>query len=107
MKLSKNMIFITGQARPLKDDVINNVYQVLSLSLIIDRETNIIVDADCTTVMSLTSNFIKEIIIGRNIITDINDIEHEIRERFFGLIQKPLIVSLKDAYNRYRMICAK
>jgi len=107
MIYAKNMIFITGQARPIKEDVINNVYQVLSLGLVIDKETNIIVDVDCTTVMDLTKNFIREILIGRNFIMDINDIEHEIRERFFGLIQKPLIVSLKDANNRYRMICAE
>lgn len=107
MIYSKNMIFITGQARPIKDDVINNVYQVLSFGLVIDRNTDIIVDVDCTTVMDLTKNFIREILVGRNFVTDINYIELEIKERFFGLIQKPLIVSLKDANNRYRMICAK
>lgn len=107
MIYAKNMIFITGQARPIKDDVINNVYQVLSFGLVIDRNTDIIVDVDCTTVMDLTKNFIRDLLVGRNFVAEINDIEHDIRERFFGLIQKPLIVSLKDANNRYRMICAK
>ncbi len=104
MSYSKNTVFVTGQARPIKDDVINNVYQVLTLSLIIDRESNIIIDADINTVLNITKKFIQEIILGKNIVSDIDSIESEIRERFFGLIQKPLIVSLKDACNRYNMI---
>ena len=104
MKYPKNTIFVTGTARPIKEDVINNVYQVLSLSLVIDKNTNIILDADATTILDITRNFLKEILIGKDFI---EDIEQELRDRFFALIQKPLIASLKDAHNKYRMIIAK
>ena len=107
IKYPKNTIFVTGTARPIKEDVINNVYQVLSLSLVIDKNTNIILDADATTILDITRNFLKEILIGKDFIEDIKDIEQELRDRFFALIQKPLIASLKDAHNKYRMIIAK
>ena len=107
MNYPKNTILITGQAKPIKEDVINTVFQTLSLGLVIDRDTNIIIDANVTAVMDVTRNFIIDILIGKNFITEFEDINNEIRERFFGLIQKPLIVSLKDAHNRYRMILLK
>lgn len=37
-------------------------------------------------------------------VEDLRVMEEEIRNRFFGLVQKALIVSLKDAYNRYMMV---
>lgn len=103
----KNSVLITGQARPIKEDVINNVFQTLSLGLVIDRDTDIIIDANITAVMDVTRNFIRDILIGKNFVTEFEDINNEIRDRFHGLIQKPLIVSLKDARNRYRMILLK
>ena len=57
--------------------------------------------------MDMTSDFIRGILIGHNLITEIYDIEQEIKSRFFGLVKKALIVAVKDAHNRYRMICAE
>lgn len=50
-----------------------------------------------------TEEFIKDIICGY-IIYEVDEIIEEIRARFYGLVQKTLIVALKDVYNRYLMI---
>ena len=100
MEYITNTVFVTGTGRPTKEDAITSVYQVLSLSLIVDSKTNIIVDASCNSVMDMTSDFIRGILIGHNLITEIYDIEQEIKSRFFGLVKKALIVAVKDAHNR-------
>ncbi|MCT4620543.1 MAG: DUF3870 domain-containing protein [Marinisporobacter sp.] len=107
MHYEPSTIFVTGRGKPAKDDVITNVYQVFTLSLIVDTKTDIIVDANVNSVMEMTSDFIRGILTEYNLITEICDIENEIKCRFFGLVQKALIVALKDAYNKYQMICTQ
>ncbi|MHB1651793.1 MAG: DUF3870 domain-containing protein [Desulfitobacteriaceae bacterium] len=97
-------IFITGQAKPSKEDVISVLYQLFFISLIVDSETDIIVDATCNTVRVMTRDFIRSLLVGRNLATGIDDMAQDIRNRFFGLVQKTLIVALKDAHNRYIIV---
>lgn len=104
MEYGKDTVFITGVAKPTKDDPIASTYEVFFISLIIDKTTDQIVNVACNTASNMTEDFIRSLLIGRTIVGDLEVIEEEIRSRFFGLIHKALIVSLKDAYNRYRMV---
>jgi len=98
---SRTTVFITGVAKPAKDDPIANDYQVFFLSLVVDRETDIVIDATCNTARDMTKDFIRSLLVGRNLTDELEEMVADIRHRFFGLAQKPLIVALKDAYNRY------
>ncbi|KLU58881.1 hypothetical protein CEB3_c48990 [Peptococcaceae bacterium CEB3] len=107
MKFGPSTMLITGQAKPSKEDVISVVYESFFVSLIVDGETDIILDVTCNTIRDMTTDFIRSLIVGQNLITGIDDILRDIRCRFFGLVQKPLVVALKDAHNRYVMIKKK
>lgn len=94
-------VFLTGHAKPVKDDAINAVYQVFSLSLIVDTRDDMIVDVGCTMVMDKSESFIRALLTGRNLLTDMDSMQEQIKTRFFTLAQKPVLVALKDAQNRY------
>lgn len=104
MEYAPTTVFITGVAKPAKDDPIADDYQVFFLSLVVDRETGLIVDATCNTARDMTKDFIRSLLVGRNLATELGEMVTDIRRRFHGLAQKPLIVALKDAYNRYTVI---
>ncbi|MBC8014407.1 MAG: DUF3870 domain-containing protein [Sporomusaceae bacterium] len=104
MEYGKDTIFITGVAKPAKDDPIASIYDVFFISLIVDKNTDRIVNISCNTASNMTGDFIRSLLIDRNMAEDLGAMEGEIRSRFFGLVQKALIVSLKDAYNRYMMV---
>jgi len=97
----KDTVFVTGVAKLAKDDPIASVYNVFFLSAIVDRKTDLIVDVTCNTASDMTREFIRAMVVGRNLASGIDDMAREIRSRFFGLVQKPLIVALKDAHNHY------
>lgn len=101
MDYSESSVFVTGHAKPAKDDAIHTVYQVFSLSLIIETADNRILDVACTTVMGKSEEFIRSMLCGKNIVTDMDSILEQIRRRFLTMAQKPMIVALKDAQNRY------
>ena len=104
MDYEPSTVFITGQAKPGKEDAISSLYSVFFVSLVVDLETDIVIDATCNTVRGMTETFIRGLLVGRNFATDLNGMVTEIQHRFFGLVQKTLIVALKDAHNRYMMV---
>jgi hypothetical protein len=106
VEYSESTIFVTGVAKPSKDDPISSIYDVFFLSLIVDKETEIIVDATCNTARDMTKDFVRCLLVGQSLTREIDSMVQAIQHRFFGLAQKALIVALKDAYNRY-MIAKK
>lgn len=104
MNYNKNTVFVTGIAKPGKDDPVASRYDTFFISCIVDKSNDLIVNAACNTASPMTEDFIRSLLVGRNMATEVDLMTQEIRGRFFGLLQKALIVSLKDAHNRYMMI---
>lgn len=97
-------ILVTGVAKISKDDPISSSYEVFFVSLVVDRETGVIVDSTCNTARDMTKEFIRSLLVRRNLETGIEEIVGEVRSRFFGLVQKSLLVALKDAHNRFLVL---
>jgi hypothetical protein len=97
-------IFVTGVAKVAKDDPIASSYQVFFVSLVVDQDTGVIVDATCNTARDMTKDFIRSILVGGNLAGGVEELSDQIRKRFFGMAQKPLLVALKDAHNRYMVV---
>jgi hypothetical protein len=107
LEYADNTVFVTGVAKPSKDDPIASMYEVFFLSLVVDRDSGIIVDATCNTAREMTKDFIRSLLVRRNLAEGVDGMVGEIRRRFFGLAQKALIVALKDAHNHYVMAKSK
>jgi hypothetical protein len=97
-------IFVTGVAKVAKDDPIASSYQVFFVSLVVDQESGGIVDATCNTARDMTKDFIRSILVGGNLASGVEELSDQIRRRFFGMAQKPLLVALKDAHNRFMVV---
>ena len=99
-----NTILVVGQAKPSKEDAIYNLHGEFYISLVLERETGKILDMDCNTILEVTKNFVVTMLVGKSIRDDVQELEREIKERYFALTQKPLIACIKDAHNRYMMV---
>lgn len=99
----EDSVFITGVAKVSKEDAINAMYGAFSLSMVIDIHTNKIINASANMVMEDTNLFLREILVGKNIVTDVALISEIIKKRFLALSQKAVLVALRDAQNRYLM----
>ena len=104
MEYGPSTILLTGVAKISKDDPISSSYEVFFVSLVVDRETCVIVDATCNTARDMTKEFIRSLLVRRNLETGIEDMVDEIRSRFFGMAQKSLLAALKDAHNRFLVL---
>lgn len=103
MTVDRNTVYVTGISKPTSNDPITSTYESFFVGLIIDRETDRIEDMTCNTVKEMTCQFIKSIMVGYNIVEDMDGLIEEINGRFLGLAQKAVVAALKDARNKYLM----
>ncbi|MEW9094521.1 MAG: DUF3870 domain-containing protein [Clostridiaceae bacterium] len=103
MNYEKNTIYITGISRANSTDPITIMYNGFFLGLIINMDNGEIIDITCNAISNVTSDFIKSILVGYNLISDLDHMINEINSRFLGTAQKALIVALKDVHNKFLM----
>lgn len=104
MEYGANTILVTGLAKVSKDDPIASSYNVFFVTLILERDTGVVVDVTCNTARDMTKEFIRSILVGRSLLTGLDEIIAQLRSRFFGMVQKSLVVALKDAHNRFVLL---
>ena len=103
MKYSENTIFVAGISKTGKEDGIHSLYQNLSVGLVVDQSSGQILALDCTIVMGETVEFLRQLLVGRNLFSEMDDIARLLERRFLALSQKAMIAALYDAQNRFRM----
>lgn len=96
-------VFVTGVARVSKEDAINAMYGTFTLSLVVDVKTGTIINCSANMIMSDTIDFLRQIIEGKNLVTDADLITDLLKKRFLALSQKAVVAALKDAQNRFLM----
>lgn len=100
----EDSVFVTGVAKVTREDAINAMYGTFSLSLIIDGHTGMILNASANMVMQDTVEFLKDILIGRNLLTDGEAVTLILKKRFLALLQKAVITAFKDAQNHFLLV---
>lgn len=104
MIYEKNTIYILGTSKISQNDPISAFYDIFFIGIILERDSGKIIDSTCNMVRDMTTDFIRSILIGQNLVTDIDEIIDEIQDRFYGMAQKAVIAAIKDARNKYIMI---
>lgn len=84
----EDSVFVTGVAKVTREDAINAMYGTFSLSLIIDGHTGMILNASANMVMQDTVEFLKDILIGRNLLTDGGSRYVDLKETVPGTVTK-------------------
>lgn len=99
-------VYIVGDSKTALNNPIMQRYNSFFIGLVIDRETNRIVDAECSSTIDLTSQFVKSLLKGKSIL-EVDAMLAEIEQRYFGSSQKALMVAFKNANIKYTQIMNK
>lgn len=102
MKSPANTIYVVGHARLPAETTAKHVYEILSLGLALDKDTKKILEVSCTTLPPYGNEFIREILLGKNLVEDLNKIFDEIRSRFICRTRNALLAALDDLLKRLR-----
>ncbi|PGS51614.1 DUF3870 domain-containing protein [Bacillus sp. AFS041924] len=100
---NKDTIYIIGDAKTSSNNPIMQKYNAFFIGLVVDRTSHLIVDADCSATISLTSSFVKHLFEGQSML-NVDGVIDEISSRYFGSSQKALTVAFKNAHIKYMQI---
>ncbi|MBP1966728.1 DUF3870 domain-containing protein [Paenibacillus aceris] len=102
MLYDKDTIYIIGDAQASVNNPITQQYNAFFIGLVVDTTSHKIVDAGCSSTIPLTSDFVRSIFIGHNMLL-LDVVAEEIRRRYHGSSQKALVVAYKDAQKKYKL----
>lgn len=97
-------IYIVGHGKSQKDNPITMRYGQFFIGFIVDSHTSEIIDCEVTAILSITSCFVKDILVGKKLDSDIDIIEQELQNRYFASSQKAILAACKDAQKKYKLI---
>lgn len=104
---NKNTVYIVGHGKTSCDNAITSNFKIFFIGFVVDTETDIIVDLECSATISITSRFIKSLFQGKSFAAFDPELETEITRRYYGTSQKAIITAYKDAIKKYREIKEK
>ncbi|KIL38950.1 hypothetical protein SD70_23130 [Gordoniibacillus kamchatkensis] len=97
----KDTIYVIGDAQASVNNPITQQFSAFFIGLVVDTTSHKIIDAGCSSTIPLTSEFVRSIFIGHNMLL-FDTVAAEIRRRYHGSSQKALIVAYKDAQKKYK-----
>ncbi len=103
--MKNNLLCITGYAKLPANITASKMYKVVAVCAIINSDSGVIEDIDCSLVTATARNFVKKLIVGHNI-NDIDVIHKTFNQRYFGSAKKALMSALKIIQEKYQNINA-
>lgn len=97
-------VYIIGESKMTLDNAITKMYGTFYVAFEIKSGTGEIIDVDCSRTLELTKDFVRRLFIHKRIERDQEQIEAEIRRRYFGSSVEAIIVSYQDALKRFQEI---
>ncbi len=98
--MDTNEIFVTGYAKLPQGITATELYTVIAVGMLVDANTGVIIDIDCSLVTSVARNFVKKLMCSRNL-NDLDTIEAIFNDKYHGSARKALISAFRTCNEKY------
>ncbi|MEA1974579.1 MAG: DUF3870 domain-containing protein [Bacillota bacterium] len=96
-------ILLTGYAMLPKGITATKLYGVVGVSILIDKETSIILDFECSLATNLAKEYVKKIVVGSKL-KAFEEIEENLSIHYYGCAQKAISTAIKSCSAQYYQI---
>ncbi|MCT4619553.1 MAG: DUF3870 domain-containing protein [Marinisporobacter sp.] len=103
----KNTVYIIGHGKTSNDNAITQHFGMFFIGYVVDTATDMVVDLSCASTIPTTQIFIKSLFFEKKFDQFYEEIEEEIKRRYFGSSQRAIVVAYKDAVKKYKEIKQK
>ncbi len=104
--MNHHSIFISGYAKLPHGITASALYTVIAVGMIIDEKSGVIEDIDCSLATSIAIDFIKQLLIGKNIM-DYDGIVEIFSKRYHGTARKAILSAIKSVNEKYKLLSAQ
>lgn len=103
MSISKHeSVFFSGYAKLPSGITATEMYRIIGVMIVVDMETETVMEADCTLITETGRNFVRNIIAGFCLANGIEPLLRTIDLRYQGNAKKAIISALKIIYDKYK-----
>lgn len=99
--VQSNIVLFSGYAKLPSGTASSEVYGVMALVVLIDVQTGIIVEADCTLSTRMAEGFVAHLLVGKEIDNGPEEIIALINAVYQGSAKKVIITALRIIADRY------
>ncbi|MBQ7795907.1 MAG: DUF3870 domain-containing protein [Lachnospiraceae bacterium] len=99
MRYKDNTIYICGSGKTADANPISRINNLLTITLILEKESGMILSAEMNSVCQNTSDFLASILEGESFY-ELDFLIEKISSRYFGTSRKTIVAALKDAYDK-------
>lgn len=96
-----DMILVVGYGKLPQGTSAEQLHKVLALGVLVDRDTGIVADASSTLAARTADEFVRNALVGRNLVTGAADLIDYLGTHYHGMAQKAVIAAFRDLVRRF------
>ena len=100
-----DLVLFSGYARMPSNTTAQRIYEELALVAVIDMETGVIHNVECTMVTGLAKEFVSNLMIGYDMKQGIEPLVARIERQYQGHLKKALVSAIKMVGTQYADMC--
>jgi hypothetical protein len=97
----KKTFLIVGRSQLPQGVSAKKVYDQMAVAMLVDCKYGVIVKVQPTLVTDLTNEFLSDLLIGCNLVEDMEEIENRLKQYYHGGAKNSLIAALKDLHRKF------
>lgn len=101
--MKKDEILVTGYAKLPQGITATELYSIIGMSILLDRDTGLILDTECTLATRVAKEFVNKIVVGKRL-DNIKEIEACFEDSYFGPAKKAIISAIHICREKYLQI---
>lgn len=100
-----DLVLFSGYARMPSNTTAQRIYEELALVAVIDMETGVIHNVECTMVTGLAKEFVSNLMIGYDMKQGIEPLVARMERQYQGHLKKALVSAIKMVGTQYADMC--
>mgnify|MGYP000934197337 FL=1 len=100
-----DLVLFSGYARMPSNTTAQRIYEELALVAVIDMETGVIHNVECTMVTGLAKEFVSNLMIGYDMKQGIEPLVARMERQYQGHLKKALVSAIKMVGPQYADMC--
>ena len=101
-KASGKRILFSGYAKLPAGITATELYRVIGLVILVEMETEIILEADCTLATQVARRHVAETLVGQSLRNGPEPLVRLIDQVYQGSAKKAIITAIRICYDKYR-----
>lgn len=99
---NKEYFLVAGGAQTPRNTNLNDVYQIVSVQLLVNKKTKVVEEANVNVISPLTAKFFQEAVVGYCMDDPIDPVLEYLKENMLTPATGSTIQALRSAVLRYR-----